>query len=101
MTQALITINGSPGADIDLPIDTLVQLNNTGTGGELTYKWSIVSQPPGTLDALSATNIQNPTFTPKKEGSYLIQLIVNESLGTEKRDRTIAAVRHIKSNSRI
>ena len=56
MTQALITVNAVAGSNTDLPINTLVQLNNTGNGGEITYAWSILDQPPGTADALSSTN---------------------------------------------
>lgn len=101
MTQALITVNASPGSEDDAPINTLVQLNNTNNGGEVTYLWTILSQPPGTGDALSSTTIQNPTFTPRKEGSYLIQLIVNQSLGDEVRDRVVVAVRQLKTRLRV
>jgi len=101
MTQALITVNGSPGSDTDLPIDTLVQLNNTGNGGESTYLWTILDQPPGAADALSSTSIQNPTLTPKKEDSYLIQLIVNQGLADERVDRVVVAVRRLKTRIRV
>lgn len=101
MTQALITVNGSPGSNTDLPINTLVQLNNTGNGGESTYIWTIVDQPTGTADALSSAVIQNPTFTPKKEGTYLIDLIVNQGNPSEARDRVVCAVRQLKTRIRI
>jgi hypothetical protein len=101
MTQALITINASPGSDDDLPINTLVTLANVGNGGELTYNWSILEQPPGTADNLSSPTAASPTFTPQKEGSYLIQLIVNVGLPDEKRDKVIAAVRQLKTNTRV
>lgn len=101
MTQALITINAVPGSDDNLPINVLTQINNVNTGGELTYLWAILDQPPGTADSLSSTVIQNPTLTPKKEGSYLIRLIVNLGLPDEKTDTVIAAVRQVKTFERI
>lgn len=100
MVQALITINGTPGSDDDLPINTLVTLGNQNNGGEVSYLWSIVNQPPGTADTLSATNVLAPTFTPKKEGTYLLRLVVNQSLASETYDQAIVAIRFLKSYQR-
>ena len=100
MAQALIKINAVAGSDDDLPINTLVQLANTNTGGETTYLWTILSQPPGAADALSSAVITNPTFTPKKEGTYLIQLIVNAG-PLELVDTVVAAVRDLKTFERV
>lgn len=101
MPQAQPTINGVPGSNSDLPINTLVNLGNNGIGDELTYTWTILDQPTGTADALSATNIATPSLTPKKEGSYLVQLIVNAGLPTEKRAKIILGIRELKSRVRI
>lgn len=101
MPQARITINAVPGSDDDLPIDTLVQLGNDDIGGETSYLWEILDQPEGPADSLSSVSAPNPTFTPQKEGTYLIQLIVNQSLSSEVRDTVIAAVRHVKTRDRI
>lgn len=101
MTQASISVNSIVGSSTDLPINTIVQLSNVGNGGETTYAWSILDQPPGTTDALSSSTIQNPTFTPKKEGSYLIQVIVNASLADEQTNRVVCAVKQLKTRTRI
>ncbi len=101
MPQAVIEINGVAGSDADLPIGTLVQLSNADIGGEITYLWEIVDQPEGTADALSSSAIENPTFTPNKEGSYMLRLTVNASLSTEHVDQAIAAVLSIKTSERI
>lgn len=101
MPAANIEINGVAASNLDAPLNTLVQLSNLDTGGETTYLWSIVDQPEGAADALSSTAIENPTFTPRKEGTYLLQLIVNNSLATEVRDRKVVAVRQLKSRGRI
>lgn len=100
MPQASITINGTPGSDTDLPINTLVQLNNQNIGGESTYLWTILDQPSGPTDVLSSTTIQNPTFTPQKEGTYHIQLIVNQSLADEQVDTVVAGILQLKTRIR-
>ena len=101
MPSAAITINGSPGSNDNLPINTLVLLNNSNSGGETTYLWAIVNQPVGATDSLSATNIRNPSFTPKKEGTYLIRLVVNQGLPTEVSDQAIVGILQVDSEQRI
>lgn len=101
MPQALIEINAIAGSNDDLPINTLVQLSNADIGGEITYLWEILDQPEGTADVLSNPAIENPTFTPKKEGSYLLRVTVNDSLASETSDLAIAAVRQLKTDERI
>lgn len=101
MPQAKITVNTVIGSNTDLPINTAVQLDNVNIGGEVTYNWTILDQPPGTADTLSDATIQNPVFTPKKEGTYLIQLVVNQSLVDEQTDRVVTAVRQLKTGLRI
>lgn len=101
MPQALITVNAGVGSNTALPINTLVQLNNQNVGGELSYTWAILDQPPGAVDALSSVAVQNPTFTPKKEGSYLLRLIVNQGLPSEQENRVVCAVRQLKTLERI
>lgn len=99
--SANIEINGVAASDDDLPIAVLVQLSNADTGGEVTYLWEILDQPTGTADVLSSPAIENPTFTPTKEGSYLLRLTVNATTSTEVSDKKIAAVRQLKTNERI
>jgi hypothetical protein len=101
MAQAKITINAVAGSNDDLPINTIVQLNNLNVGGELTYAWVILTQPPGPSDLLSNSVIQNPTFTPKKEGTYLIKLTVNATLPSEQSDTQIVGIRLLKSRNRL
>ena len=97
MTQALITVNGVDGSNNNLPINTLVNLSNHDAGGEVTYLWAILDQPAGTADNLSATNIKSPTFTPKKEGTYLLKLTVNATLADEHSNTAIVGIRQLKS----
>lgn len=101
MASARITINAVEASDDDVPLATLVQLNNVNTGGESTYTWSFQDKPTGSAASLSATNIQNPTFTPDVEGTYLLKLVVNQGTGTEVSDTKIAAVRHLRTGLRM
>lgn len=101
MASALIKVNSVVGSNTDLPINTLVSLDNQNSGGETTFTWSILDQPPGTADALSATNIQNPTFTPKKEGSYLIKLVVNMGFPSEVSNIVVVGIRQLKTRERV
>jgi hypothetical protein len=72
----------NPGSNAVATVNSLVQLNGSGStdvdGDSLTYKWSINSAPTGSTAALSNTTIVNPTFTPDRTGTYVIQLIVND-----------------------
>lgn len=97
MPQAVIEINGSAGSNDDLPLNTLVTLTNDDVGGETTYLWEIVSQPVGTADALAGAATATATFTPKKEGSYLLRLTVNGALI----DTAVAAIRQLKTRIRV
>lgn len=101
MPQADIEINGVAASDEDLPIDILVQLSNNDAGDETTYLWSIISEPPGTSDVLSSTIIENPTITPKKEDTYLVQLIVDQGLPGEATDRKLFRIRRLKTDATL
>lgn len=101
MTQALISCDAVDGSKLDTTIASLVQLDTTNNGGELTYLWSIVDQPAGTADALSSAVIKNPTITVNKEGHYLIQLIVNQGYADEVSDTVIIEVKQLKTRISI
>ena len=98
MAQALITIDGTPGSNDDLTIGATVLLSNQDSGGEFSYFWQILDQPPGPADLIIPNDIRDTSFTPRKEGSYLIQLTVNNN--TDIVNRAIAAVRFIKTRER-
>jgi len=105
MPAASIKVNGvgghpPAGAD-DLPIGEVVQLDNDAVGDESTYLWVIRDQPPGPTDTLSDPTIKNPTFTPSKEGSYLIELVVDYGLLTQAIDSAVCAVRQVKTRYRV
>lgn len=66
-TGSLVTLDGSASSDVDQD--------------QLTYNWNFTSVPDGssvTNNSLSDTTAAKPTFTPDKDGSYTLQLIVND-----------------------
>src|SRR5271166_17671 len=68
------------GLNQTVALGTQVTLNGSGTdpqGLPLTFSWSLLSRPPGSIATLSATNIADPTFVLDAPGSYVAQLIVN------------------------
>jgi hypothetical protein len=70
-----ITINSNPTPQLDLPINTVVQLD-TGTVGS-TYSWTVLDQPAEATSTLSASDIKNPTITPDVYGSYTLRCVID------------------------
>lgn len=63
-TGANVTLDGSGSSDAD--------------GDPLTYAWTLTSAPAGSSAALSNANQVNPTFTADVDGTYVIELIVDD-----------------------
>ena len=70
------------GEDQEVVAGDTVQLDGSGSsdpeGDPLTQFWSILSKPVGSAAVLSSPNTMNPAFEADKEGSYIIQLAVND-----------------------
>ena len=105
MARALIVINAVVGSNppngTALTIGSVVSLDNSNNGGEVSYLWEFLDMPAGSLTTFSNPNIQNPTFTPDSEGTYFIRLTVNATLATESVNTVIAAITQLKSGIRI
>jgi outer membrane protein assembly factor BamB len=65
-TGSTVTLDGSSSSDID--------------GDSLTYSWIISSQPGGGNASLSSATDISPTFVPDVDGSYIINLTVNDGM---------------------
>jgi hypothetical protein len=63
-TGQAVTLDGSNSSDSD--------------SDPLTYNWLISSKPNGSNATLSNSSAANPTFVPDLDGTYIIQLIVND-----------------------
>ena len=72
--------NAGPAQTV--PLNSVVQLNGSGSTDPnhlaLTYLWTFLSVPTGSASTLSSTTEANPTFTADKQGTYVVQLIVND-----------------------
>jgi hypothetical protein len=90
---------GTPGKSRTDGLDTgaLVTLTNTGLGTTTTFR--LLWVPPGDTTAVSSLAATGDpkvwTFEPTEEvyGSYRIELVENEGLVTEKRERRVLVVR--------
>ena len=99
--SAIIQINsGTPGVSNDnLELGAVVTLTSVDTALH-SYTWAIVSQPEGPNDNIVGSG-QIVTFTPTKEGSYLVKLTVDFGDPSEDSQQLIAAVRELETGNRI
>lgn len=65
-TGEVITVDGSK--------------SNYSGSETLVYKWEILSQPEGSASIIIDDEIASPTFTPTKDGTYKLQLTVNNGV---------------------
>ena len=91
-TVLLSTVNVRPvahaGPDQKVARGTTVQLDGSHSsdvdGDRLTFRWTVLSQPPGGQVTLSSPTAIRPTFVVQRPGTYVLQLIVNDGLRDSK-----------------
>jgi hypothetical protein len=90
-SPSIVTITTTPPPPVANPgqaqsvfLGTTVQLNGSlstdSNNQPLTYTWSFNAVPTGNTATLSNASIVNPTFTPNVVGTYVVQLIVNDTV---------------------
>jgi len=84
------------GPDQTVNVGDLVQLDGSGSsdpdGDPLTYSWSFIARPTGSVAALSDPHIADPTFVADVAGDYSLELVVDDGRGGTDSDQvTIAA----------
>ena len=87
-TVDITTVNQPPtanaGPDQTISEDTLATLNGNGSTdpdtNPLTYAWSFVSVPAGSIAQLLGATSSSPTFTPDLPGVYTVRLVVNDGI---------------------
>lgn len=72
------------GADQDAFVSELVTRDGSGSsdpdGTDIIFEWTFILAPEGSTATLSGADTVNPTFMPDVDGSYVIQLVVNDGL---------------------
>lgn len=61
---SLVTMDGRGSSDAD--------------GDPLSYRWSVVSRPAGSVAGLSSLTAETPSFTPDVNGIFVFGLVVND-----------------------
>ena len=93
-TVTIITGNTPPvaeaGPDQTGSVQSLVTLNGNGSqdadGDALTFQWSLNSQPAGSTATVLNPTFTQPTFIPDLSGTYVVQLVVSDGLGSSLAD---------------
>lgn len=84
-----ITENAKPvarsGKDLSIKTGETARLDGSGSsdadGDELTFQWSFVSKPSGSVASLVSATTPTPSFIADVSGTYVVLLVVND--GTE------------------
>jgi PKD repeat protein len=76
MALPMAGANANQPVQLSAPVTETPACNMTQT---YTYNWSIINAPAGSKATLSSSTAQNPTLTPDKAGSYVVQLIVTDA----------------------
>jgi hypothetical protein len=85
MAVARIVIDGDVGSRVDLSTGVAVALSNQNDAGVIKWEWELVSRPVGSSSVFAdssavTSSIPAPSFTPDQKGTYLIRLVVNDTL---------------------
>jgi hypothetical protein len=87
-SQVTVGENAPPTANAGLDqlviVGNVVELNGIGydaDGDALTYTWELTGAPTVSASQLSNPSLAETTFVPDREGIYMVQLTVSDSLG--------------------
>ncbi|HKY02283.1 MAG TPA: PKD domain-containing protein, partial [Burkholderiales bacterium] len=87
------------GPDQDVTVGAMVTLNgassNDPDSDPLTYLWSVISKPAGSLVALSNAIVVSPTLTIDKPGRYEFRLLVNDGKVVSVADSVIVSTLNV------
>jgi hypothetical protein len=112
-TVVLTTITNVAGAPtlatVQASVGYVVSLSGAGStdpdGGTLTYKWTLLSKPPGSAVALSTASGVISQIAPDVLGDYVVELVTTDPSGAKGSFQTTVSVKNrrplasISSNS--
>jgi len=88
------------GVDQSLFVGNTVSLNGNGStdadNDTLSYQWSILSKPAGSLAALTSATTQETSFILDSAGEYIAQLIVNDGAMDSDPDQVIITTQNTR-----
>ncbi len=80
----------SAGSDRTAPTHTLVQLDGSDSivksGKAVLFEWTLSSRPQGSAAALSSTADARPSFTPDRNGAFVLSLVVTDGRSCSAQD---------------
>ncbi|HEY9422978.1 MAG TPA: PKD domain-containing protein, partial [Thermoanaerobaculia bacterium] len=92
-------------------IGSTVQLDadesHDADGDPLTYRWTVLTRPEGSLAELSAPSARNPTLMPDMYGDYALRLVATDIHGAEDEDLltirflNLAPIAHAGANQEV
>ncbi len=84
ITDSFVPPTANAGPNQTIEVESTVQLDGSHStdlqGYPLTYNWSILSTPAGSVATLSDPHAVKPTFKADLLGTYVMQLIVNDGV---------------------
>jgi len=93
-TELPISVSGS---DQNIALGDTVLLNGINSsnqyGDDLSYQWTILSQPNGSAAILSDEDTVAPSFIPDMNGEYVISLVVNSGSISSMSDEVVVNVK--------
>ena len=103
-TVLISTQNSAPqanaGADQRADLNDIVTLDGSASldvdADSLTYLWSLIARPAGSLAVLDNPNSVTPQFTVDVAGSYTAQLVVNDGLLSSAPDTVVIATNNTR-----
>ena len=90
------------GLDQAVDLGATVQLDGSASSdpdhgpAPLTYSWSLLTRPAGSVAVISNATAIKPTFKADKAGEYVAQLIVNDSAASSSPDTVRISTRNTK-----
>ena len=83
----------NPGQSRAIEVGTSITLDGSdstsSSGLRLTYAWSLIQQPAGSLAVLGEANDPRPNLVPDLAGDYIAELIVTDSDGNSSSAQTV------------